>query len=69
MGELITAPFTDWQRRRLQDWQVGARWHPFTCPNDGRSLVPMDRWVCSACDYEQEWAHAFMVEERLPGQV
>jgi hypothetical protein len=53
----IHAPFTAAQREALADHQEAVRVHPYTCPNDGRKLVPLERWVCPGCDYTQDWAH------------
>jgi hypothetical protein len=35
----IFAPFTEGQRRRLNQWQARLDRHPFTCPQDGSVLV------------------------------
>jgi hypothetical protein len=52
-------------------WELRAM-HPFTCPHRGDgnhrdingdlgALVPTVRgWICSFCDYTQNWAHNFM---------
>lgn len=58
------APFTADQQRALAEWQADPNTHSYTCPNDGKELVPQDTWVCPACDYVQRWAHPFLSADR-----
>lgn len=60
----VKAPWTYQQARFLAEWQTSPVFHPFTCPNDGRVLLPFrSGWLCPAptCDYKQDWAHDFML--------
>lgn len=64
----VIAPFTDAQVEALNRWQDDHGKHPFTCArdHDGGAVVlavTRDGWYCPAlgCDYEQDWAHDFMV--------
>jgi len=75
---VIQAPFTPGQVAALNAYQGGAG-HPFTCGNDncrGRArgrggrlalIAGADGWHCAACDYTQDWAHAFMAAPALEG--
>ena len=60
----ITAPFTPEQVVGLNNWQRSPVYHSFTCKNnhEHRDLIATRKgWVCPSCDYEQNWAHDFMV--------
>jgi hypothetical protein len=73
MGELFT-PWTAEQVERLNGYQAAHKMHPFTCPNRsqpghevihgdlGTLIATNDGWVCSGCDYTQDWAHDFMAD-------
>lgn len=73
--DLTHAPWTDEEVDALNIWQASPNVHPFTCPNRGdgsheevegedlgQLLATEDGWVCLDCDYEQKWAHAFMLQ-------
>mgnify|MGYP001241801252 CR=1 FL=1 len=72
---IITAPFTEAQVTRLNEWQKNKKVHPFTCGQcrdadpefplrDQHELVATeDGWICPTCDYTQDWAHDFMAKE------
>lgn len=65
----ISAPFSEEQCRRLNEWQQSGQFHPFTCGNpDCRAVLIADPsgWRCPDCDYRQNWAHGFMAGE-TPG--
>jgi ribosomal protein S27AE len=55
----VYAPFTAEQQRWLNTHQERYDRHPYTCPNDGSTLVASDQWTCTRCDYTQGWAHAW----------
>jgi hypothetical protein len=67
MGSKIVTPFTPEQVMNLVNWQI--KHHPFTCENrddgahlTGGLLIPTVRgWVCPFCDYQQDWAHDYML--------
>jgi hypothetical protein len=74
MYTIIFAPFTPEQVEALNEYQQGGWGHPFTCcgpdscrdrlgtGDDGRALVATENgWVCRTCDYNQDWAHSFML--------
>jgi hypothetical protein len=59
------APWTDEQIQLLLLWQTGGWIHPYTCGNDSNHpvLVPTENgWICSVCDYTQNWAHEMASE-------
>jgi hypothetical protein len=65
--EQLRAPWTDDQVAALNAYQHTGYFHPFTCGNDSthRVLVATPTgWICEDCDYRQDWAHAFMAEDR-----
>lgn len=74
----VKLPWTAEQIFNLWEWQRCGHSHPFTCANrgDGKHkhrwgdlgvLVPsFDGWVCVDCDYTQDWAHDFMLNEPAP---
>jgi len=60
-----TAPFTPDEVQSLNAFQGSGCFHPFTCGNDSGhpDLVATESgWSCLACDYRQEWAHAFQAD-------
>lgn len=78
----ITAPFSDEQVKELKNWQRNYKVQPLTCPNrdapghierlnrEKGTLVPYRAgWFCLDCDYAQDWAHKFMVDGSLAGDV
>lgn len=70
------APWTNEQVAALNAYQQAGVMHPFTCPNrsepghvcdpewgrgdKGVLRATNDGWVCTGCDYTQDWAHDFM---------
>jgi hypothetical protein len=59
----IKAPWTEDQVQALNRWQKFGYVHEFTCPNDGGALhATLTGWVCTQCDYVQDWAHDFMTK-------
>lgn len=63
---MTTALWTYEQVANLNAYQRAGVMHPFTCGNehDGeRDLVATVRgWICTCCDYTQDWAHDFMLD-------
>ncbi len=69
---LIRAPFTPEQVAALNAFQRRGGMHPFTCGGEHAPGSPIlvaraDGWHCTdpygeACDYRQDWAHAFMAD-------
>ena len=64
---MITAPWTSEQVDALNRFQRSMMFHPFTCGtthgNADRTLfATRNGWRCPHCDYQQDWAHAFMFE-------
>lgn len=72
--EKITAPFTEAQIKELIAFQASAG-HPFTCggancvrserADDGILIPRREGWVCPCGKYTQNWAHAFMADEKV----
>lgn len=66
--EMKQAPWTADEVVALNRHQQKGHLHPFTCPyqhGGERVLVATEvGWVCPECDYTQDWAHAFMFEDR-----
>lgn len=68
---LIKQPWTPLQVQRLRQWQRRGDVHPFTCGNDlcrrkhpsNVLVATTSGWHCFHCNYAQDWAHDFMVEE------
>ncbi len=69
MSDIVYAPFTDEQVRRLNKWQKSGKIHPFTCggsDNCRSILIPTNNgWICPNCDYKQDWCHSFMVKDTI----
>ncbi len=74
---MVKAPWTDEQVMSLTAWQNNGYVHPYTCgQRDGHPLDPegdygvlvptTDGWVCRHCDYTQEWAHDYSLNEAPP---
>ena len=70
----IEAPWTIEQVRALNRYQRGRWMHPFTCGSGNRTdsihldgegiLVAVESgWICPFCDYTQNWAHDFMLND------
>jgi len=54
--------FTEEQVKNLNEYQKSPFFHPFTCANGcGPLIATKGGWVCSKCDYTQDWAHKFML--------
>lgn len=68
MTNRITAPWADAVVAALNASQRSGVMHPFTCGNEHRMrqtlVAEEDGWHCpdDACDYRQDWAHAFMAQ-------
>lgn len=61
----VRAPWTDDQLESLYGFQRDGRWHEFTCPRCGSTLIPRTNgWICWRDDYTQDWAHEFMTNWR-----
>lgn len=69
----VRAPFTPDQVAALNRWQTTRPVHPFTCGNrddhegEGILTATPDGWTCPECDYAQDWAHDFMLQEQDEG--
>lgn len=63
---IINAPWDDFTIDALNRFQRSDRVHPFTCPNNhegDRDLIAVRAgWICTHCDYTQNWAHDFMTK-------
>jgi len=63
----VFAPFSPEQVAYLEIWQYALPVHPFDCRNEHegeRTLLPTENgWICSSCDYTQDWCHASMCEK------
>lgn len=58
----ITAPWTEEQVTKLNEWQKCGWVHPFTCTCGGTLVAKQHGWECPAgCDYTQTWAHDCML--------
>lgn len=70
---VVRAPWTHHQVASLNAYQASGVFHPFTCGNDdcpgtedddepghAALIAHEDGWQCPACDYRQDWAHAFI---------
>jgi ABC-type lipoprotein export system ATPase subunit len=60
------APWTDEEVENLNKYQAAGVFHPFTCPHHSQQDVLVathEGWVCSHCDYKQDWAHDFMLDK------
>lgn len=74
-GNTVVAPWPPEQVKHLNTWQTAGYLHPFTCPNrgdhtgEGDLVATPDGWVCSQCDYTQDWAYRQMVEPLPPNPV
>ena len=75
MSDKIIAPFTEEQVINLNNYQTKGKFHPFTCcghngcnrmaqTNEGLLVATTDGWICPCEKYTQDWAHAFMAENR-----
>ena len=62
--------FTPEEVESLNAYQQARMYHPFTCGGDrtddkhldgeGLLVATEEGWVCSYCEYRQDWAHGFM---------
>lgn len=76
MTDTIVPPWKPEEVEALNLYQQAGVFHPFTCANrtDGNHVqregdlgllvATEDGWVCKDCEYTQEWAHAFMLDEQ-----
>jgi len=68
-ARIIHAPFTSEEVDALNAFQANDYVHPFTCPTnhvpDRRPMATQAGWICPHCDYKQDWAHGFMLENPL----
>jgi len=49
--------WTDEQVENLKKRQNNRSLHPYTCAHGHGELIPTNEgWVCSECDYTQDWA-------------
>ena len=75
--EKITAPFTNEQVKKLNNYQKNGRFHPFTCcshdgcdrinqKDEGLLIATNEGFICPCGKYEQKWAHKFMSEDIQP---
>jgi len=75
--DLKHAPWTPEQVEALNKFQHSGRFHPFTCGkrsdhNNNDILVATPAgWVCPypGCDYTQGWAHDFMADQTIFGNL
>lgn len=61
---ITRAPWTFEQVEALNRFQKCGRFHPFTCGNNSGHqdlLATESGWVCTDCDYTQDWAHSIML--------
>lgn len=58
----VEAPWTDDQVENLNRFQHDGRMHEFTCECRNKLTATNDGWVCSECDYTQNWAAPMMTE-------
>lgn len=66
------APWSADQVANLAAWQRCGWVHPYTCGacGDGRPLTPgRDGWLCTSCDWRQEWCWAPMLNGPPPNPV
>lgn len=73
----IHAPFTIEQIQALHAYQDSGSGQPFTCPNAGNGAHHLDEravgqlvatragWACRDCDFEQDWARAYMADPTM----
>jgi len=58
--------WTHEQVHNLNEYQVAGVMHPFTCgnehPGDKELVATVRGWICTGCDYTQDWAHSFMID-------
>ena len=62
---LVIVPWTPEQVESLNAYQASGAMHPFTCGNDSTHrilLATPSGWVCSDCDWRQNWAHSWMAD-------
>lgn len=64
-SDKVHAPFTPDQVHALNEYQIDGYFHPFTCPNrkdhmPGILVATEAGWVCSTCEYTQDWCLEFM---------
>lgn len=65
--DILYAPWSKDQVIALNDWQRLEHVHPFTCGKDGcraELVATVNGWICPFDDYTQNWAHAFMADQK-----
>lgn len=65
------APWTPREVAALNRYQFSGQFHPFTCGKDslhGELIATPLGWTCPRCDYRQDWAHKFMLQESTNAQ-
>jgi hypothetical protein len=57
--------WTHEQVHNLNEYQVAGVMHPFTCgnehPGDKVLVATVRGWICTGCDWQQDWAHPYMI--------
>lgn len=68
--------FTPEQVKSLNEYQQAGVMHPFTCGGDAKHLdgegilvATEDGWICPYCDYKQNWAHGFMMDDSWKSRI
>lgn len=68
------AKFTEEEIKSFNEYQLSGIFHPFTCGSerrtdkdhlDGEGLLVLDEGglECPYCEYRQDWAHGFMLDD------
>lgn len=71
MSEKLRAPWDRATVEALNRYQFAGVMHHYTCARDTHQKVVLvatkGGWVCpiEACDYTQDWAHAFSTDPEL----
>lgn len=58
--------WTEDQVKSANEFQQSGCFHPFTCGNEKcRDVLKATKkgWVCPSCDYTQDWAHEWMLND------
>jgi len=66
---VLYRPWSDEEVELLNKYQILGKFHPYTCGgNRCRNilLATRDGWVCTKCDYTQNWAHAMTLDVVRP---
>jgi hypothetical protein len=58
--------WTPEQVGNLNAYQRAGIMHPFTCgnrhPGERELVATIYGWICTCCDWQQGWAHDFMLD-------